>query len=181
MKQSLIVVFSLISFCSFSQTIKQGSKLNYTISTDDGSIDLLIKIDSLSPSFVRFKWSSQNVGTGSWDLQSKSLETANTGRWSQLEPDKIITLPNDQSVVVISKAQWASIQKDKKTELDMVKYAVKKNPQPFKISGKEADVIYLENEDGTSKLWILNNPSFPAMVKISGNKFGADAELKTVD
>ncbi len=65
--------------------------------------------------------------------------------------------------------------------MDMVNYTVKKNPQPYKLNGKDIEVIYLENEDATSKLLILNNSSFPAIVKISGNKAGADAELKSVE
>jgi len=185
MKRLLAASFLLFSFYGFAQNnvpvIKQGSKLNYSITTENGSIQILVKIDSLSPSYLKLRWSAPEVGTGIWEIKAKSLESANTGRWSKLEPDANITLPDNEIVVLFSKAQWASIQKDKKTEFDMVQYTVKKNPQPSKLNDKDVDVVYLENEDATSKLWILNSPSFPAIIKISGNKAGPDAELKSVE
>ena len=51
----------------------------------------------------------------------------------------------------------------------------------FKIGEKPVDVIYLESGDKSSKLWVLNNPALPLMVKIVGNTGGPDFTLLSVE
>jgi hypothetical protein len=186
MKNILVAAFILSSVYSFSQAtsrpvIKQGAKLSYAIATDEGSLPLLIKLDSLTNSYVRFTWSTPNVGKGTWILRENTLEKATNGYWGQLEPDSEILLPENQSIVIFSKTQWTKIQKDKKTDFDGVTYALKTTPQPSKLNLKDVDALYLENENGTTKIWLLNNATFPAILKIEGNIAGPDVELKSVE
>jgi hypothetical protein len=184
MKRFLLAASMLMSMYGMCQTVpvfKQGTKMEYSIVTDQGEMSIAVKVDSLSPAFLRLKWSSGQIGTGTWEITSKSLQSATAARWSQLEPDATVTLPENECLIIVSKAQWASIQSGKKMELDMVSYAVKKNPEESKLNGKSVNAIYLESADGTSKLWLVDNEAFPAILKIRGNKAGPDIELKTVE
>jgi hypothetical protein len=188
MKYILFALLSLSTITAFSQAsalpvIKQGSRLSYAITTNDGILPLTVRLDSLTPAYIRFGWSAPNLGAGTWIIKEKSIEKATAGWWEELQADKEMLLPDNQSVVIFSRAQWEGIRKDKKTELDMVIYAVK-TPGPqqkLKLNNKEVDALYLENDGGNSKLWILNNPSFPAILKIEGNTAGPDVELKSVE
>jgi hypothetical protein len=185
MKIALLTIFSLLSVYGFSQTstplFKKGTKLKYDIVTNEGTLPLTVSVDSLSPSFIKYKWTAPNIGSGTWLVKEKSLESANSGRWSQLEPDAEVTLPDDQSVGMLSKAQWKSIQQDKKLMLDMVNYTLKKLIEPSKLNNKEVDALYLESDNASSKIWILNNSTYPAILKLSGNSAGPDIELKNVE
>jgi hypothetical protein len=61
---------------------------------------------------------------------------------------------------------------------------VVKNPsdqQLLKLNGKTLDAIMLETETGGHRLWVLNNSSFPFIVKIEGNPKGIDLDLTSID
>lgn len=84
---------------------------------------------------------------------------------------------------MFSRAQWESSGKDKKADFDNMHFAVKQptDQQQIKINGKVLDVILLENENATTRLGVLNNPSFPVIVKLAGNPIGTDFEIQSVE
>ena len=78
---------------------------------------------------------------------------------------------------------WNAISKDKKTEYDQQQYTVKQpsEQQILKLNGKALNVIMLESQNGSSRVWVLNNPQFPAVVKIEGNPMGIDLWVTSID
>jgi hypothetical protein len=49
----------------------------------------------------------------------------------------------------------------------------------FKLNGKTIDALYIESESG-AKIWILNNASYPLILKMENNPNGVDAELTMI-
>jgi len=189
MKNVIIAFYLLISSTVLSQAkhsplIKQGSKLNYLIAIPDGnSFPLTIILDSVSSQYMKWGWVMSDGNKGSWIAKKNSLENANQGWWSDLEPNSEIALTDNQMVGMFSKALWNAIQKDKKVTFDMLEYNVKSpsEQQRFKMAEKEINIVFLEGSNSTSKIWILNNPSFPLIVKIEGNPAGPDIALQSVE
>lgn len=84
---------------------------------------------------------------------------------------------------MFSKAQWNTIQKDKKVVYDLVSYVVKSpsEQQRFKLGEKEVNSIFLEAANGSTRIWLLNNPTIPLILRIDGNQAGPDIVLQSVE
>jgi len=185
------IIFSLcllITTAGFAQdkyapAIKQGTALHYTVYAQGQNIPCVFSFDSVASNCIKVGWNIDGLGTGSWLMKSKSLESGTKGYWGQPTPGMQEELGDDQTVLVFSKAQWASLQKDQKINFDQQTYTVKKptDQQVLKLSDKPVDALYLENESGSSHLWILNNPSFPILLKIEGNTAGPDIAISSVE
>jgi hypothetical protein len=46
--------------------------------------------------------------------------------------------------------------------------------------GKEIDAVYAESADGATGYWILNNDSFPLLLKLTGNPGGINLAFKDI-
>jgi hypothetical protein len=128
-------------------------------------------------------WTVEGYGSGTWVMKSKSLESGTKGYWDQPLVGQQVDLPDDQTVLLFSKAQWDMLQKDKKVIFDQQTFTVKtpSEQQQLKISGKPVDAFYLENPNGATRIWILNNATSPVLLKIEGNTLGADLTLNSVE
>ena len=182
------LVSLLLSNIAFSQEkflpeIKKGVTLNYQVSVNGQILPIQMKIDSLGPEYTRFTWSMQDGSGGNVINTRASLESASKAYWGELQNGADLTMPNDQSILMLSKSLWNSIQKDKKFTLDDQQYTVKEQPANaiFKLKDKPVNVIYAETANGGSKVWFLNSASAPIMVKIEGNPMGIDINLESID
>jgi hypothetical protein len=188
MKKMLLLLGLFSAFVSFSQDkyspdVKQGAKLNYVVFSEDQQIPLFISVDSLSSDFVKLGWNIEGFGNGGWVMKQKSLQSANRGLWNEPMNGMDQELPDEQTVLLFSKSSWDALQKDKKADYDMQSFTVAelKDDQQLKLNGKTVDVLLLQGENGSTRIWLLNNPSFPAILKIEGNTMGPDLELRSIE
>lgn len=128
-------------------------------------------------------WTIEGLGNGGWVMKKKSIEGATKGVWEEPISGSDMELADDKAVLLFSKAQWASIQKDKKADFDAQTFFVKDptEKQQLKLAGKVADAILLEGQNGSTRVWILNSSSLPILIKIEGNTMGPDLELRSID
>lgn len=187
MKKILFAFGLLAAVCASAQDkyilpIKQGSTLSYNILVNGQTITSIFSLDSISSDFVKVGWNIDQLGTGSWVMKTKSINEATRGYWGQPAAGVQEDLPGDQSVLFFSKVQWGSLQKDKKLVFDGHTFTVKQasEKQQVKLGDNIVDAILLETQNGATRIWILNNPSFPILVKIEGNPAGPDLTLETV-
>jgi hypothetical protein len=185
-----VLLFALLLTCSFAgmaqdkfnPTIKKGSKLSYALFTGGQTIPFSASIDSLGKEYVKIGWNIEGIGTGGWIMKKKSLESANKGYWSQPSPGSDEELGDDMTVMVLSKAQWDGLQQNKKFDYNEASFTVKADGgTPLKIGGKIVDAIQVETAGGNTKLWVLNNPDFPALLKVEGNSHGVDLEISNIE
>ena len=179
-----VIAITLHAQEALNPAMKKGVKLHYTVNTGDGQeLPLLISIDSVAPKYVKLSWNIEGMGTGGWVMKETSLNKANRGWWGEPVSGSDMDLPDDQLVLLLSKDQWNAISKDKKTEYDQQQYTVKQpsEQQILKLNGKALNVIMLESQNGSSRVWVLNNPQFPAVVKIEGNPMGIDLWVTSID
>jgi hypothetical protein len=184
MKKILFVLCLFSSLASlaqekFSPAIKKGSKISYTLYTGGNTLPFLASIDSLSKEYVKIGWNIEGLGTGGWIMKKKSLESATHGYWNQPSAGSDEELADDMTVLVLSKAQWNGLQQNKKFDYNETSFTVKEGGTPIKIGGKTIDAIQLEG--GSTKMWILNNPDFPALLKVEGNSHGVDLEVVNIE
>ena len=188
MKIRFALLLLLPASLAFSQEkllpeIKKGVTLSYTVSVNGQAFPIQMKVDSLGAEYVRFNWSMQDGSAGNVINTKNSLESAVKAYWGELPSGTDLTIPNDQSILMLSKALWNAIQKDKKFTFDDQQFTVKEQPGNaiFKLKDKPVNVIYAESANGATKAWFLNSASAPIMVKIEGNPVGIDINLDSID
>ncbi|WP_315819062.1 hypothetical protein [Paraflavitalea speifideaquila] len=115
-------------------------------------------------------------------MKKKSLENAKNGYWSQPTAGTDEELGDETTVLILSKAQWNGLQQDKKFVYNDQTFTVKQGDQAgLKVGGKTIDAIAVEGPNGSTRLWILNNAGFPALIKVEGNSHGVDLELTNIE
>ena len=188
MKNILLPIFVGVSLFGFSQdklapVVKQGTRFTYVVHSNGQDIGFLASIDSVSPGYMKLGWSIDGLGTGRWVMKKNSLEKATSGYWDEPVPNSDIQLSDDQTVLILSKLQWESIEKEKKFTFDQQNFVIKtpSDQQLLKLKGKPLDAMMFETETGGHRVWILNNASFPIVVKIEGNPRGIDLDLTSID
>jgi len=166
-----------------SPTIKKGTTLTYLVSANGQSFPIQMRVDSISSDYARFNWSMSDGSSGTAINTKASLDNAVHGFWGELHSGEDQTMPADQSILILSKALWSSIQKDKKFRFDEQDYVIKEQPTAsvFKINDKPVNALYAESSNGSVRLWFLNNPSIPILLKIEGNPLGVDVNLQSVE
>ena len=188
MKASLLIVMLTVSFASFSQgkllpEIKTGTKMQYTANVNGQEIPVGFSIDSLVTDYLKIGWSVEGYGEGSWIMNKKSLQSATGSMAENPEPGVQMVLPDDKAQLIFSKDQWATLTKDKKVKHNNIEYNVgtPASGDEFKIGDKVVDVVYLESADKSGKIWLLNNPAIPIILKITGNTAGADLVAMSIN
>lgn len=187
MKKLLFVLCLMNAAAAVAQekvnpVIQKGSKFSYTLYTNGQAIPFSAMVDSLSNDYVKIGWNIEGMGTGGWVMKKQSLENATHGYWNQPTPATDEVLADDITVLILSKAQWAALQQDKKFVYNDLTFTVKAGEQTgLKAGGKTFDAILAEGNEGKTRLWILNNPAFPALMKVEGNGHGVDLELSNIE
>lgn len=188
MKRLLTIVFALAILSAHAQkagfpALKQGSKLTYLVNANGQEIPLVISFDSVTTDYVKLGWDIQGLGSGGWVMKKPSLESAKRWYWDQPMSGMDADIADDQAVLYLSKANWTALQKDKKIEIDQqqLSVATATADQQLKLNGASVDAILLQNESGSTKVWVLNNPTSPILLKIQGNMSGPDLEIRSAE
>ena len=179
----LLVALSSMAQEKNASVIKQGSKMHYSAFLNGQSFPCIFSLDSVTATYAKVGWTVEGFGSGSWIMKSKSLESGIRGYWNQPSPGTDEELAEDQTAILFSKAQWDMLQKDKKLNFDQQTFTVKtpSEQQQIKLSGKPVDAYLLENPNGSTRIWLLNNAAFPVLLKIEGNSLGADLTINSVE
>lgn len=179
----LLVAVQAVAQEKYVPAIKQGTALHYAAILNGQNFPCTFSFDSVAADYVRVGWNVDGFGSGSWIMKKKSLDNGTRGFWTQPTPGTQEEMGDDVTVLLFSRAQWDALQKDKKINFDQQTYTAKtpSEAQLFKLSGKTVDAIFLENQNNTTRIWILNNATFPVLLKIEGNTLGADLTLNSVE
>lgn len=183
MKQLIILSTLILLFFSVSaqhttnSTIQKGTVLSYIIYPPGLAVNYSFTIDSMSGSYLSFTWMSESGRVGEFIMNEASVNTATRGYWSPPQPGAV-TMDNDQTVLCFSKALFQQLKENKQVEFDGVSYLLKKitPAEQILLNNKLIDALYLESGQG-SKIWLLNNEQFPAILKIKDNPMGVDVEI----
>jgi hypothetical protein len=188
MNRFLLVLALVFSMAANAQqaavpTIQKGSKLNYIVYANGDEVPLTVTLDSITTDFVKLGWSIGGYGSGGWIMKKPSLDKGNRNAWEQPGLGMDTELPDDQVVLLLSRASWASLQAEKKAEIDQQVFSVAAPAagQEFVLDGKQVDALFIQNQTSGSKMWFLRQADLPVLLKIQGNTAGYDLELRSIE
>ena len=184
-KISLIIVAAFICHITIAQKylpkISDNAVINYNVfATAVGQqIQLKLTIVSVIDPVV-MKWDIPGLGTGSYQLSAKGFESGTKMRLKEPE-DGVTKLKDDETIMLISKSAFSDLVKTQSFTLNNTKFTVKAvDTAPYKINDKEADVIHALSANGKVDIWILNDPDFPLICKLSGSPQGIDVDMLNI-
>jgi hypothetical protein len=185
MKQYVFVFLIVMSTtCAIGQekpAIKQGTWLKYSVTVGGQSFPMFFQLDSLTKNYCGLTWNFQNSKSGRFVMRGSSLDSAFFGYWNQPIVGEELEIPATQGLLLFSRLLFSQLKKDGKANFDDYKIAVKKTAPSdiLMVNNKVIDALYVES-DGGAKIWILNNPITPLILKIEGNPFGVDVTISHI-
>lgn len=184
-KFKLLIVAFIITHVAAAQTtvlkIGVGSILNYNVvATSSGQqIPLTLNIISLNDP-MKIKWTLTGLGTGSFIIPAKALESGTKMRLQEPMPNVDTQFGDQETIMFISKATFGDMVKNQEFTLNKVKFSVKPSDKSFQLAGKTIDTFHAATANGKVEMWIINSPDFPVICKFTGNPAGIDFELTNV-
>ena len=175
-------ILGMFSNAQQTLSIRQDNRLAYNVTVNGQTFPMFAQIDSLSPAYCSLTWNFEDGRSGRFIMEKNSLDNAGYGYWKQPVVGEELVLPASRSVLMLSRTVYSSLIKNKNALFDDYAIAVKPAPADnvFKLQDKIVDALYLESESGT-KIWVLNNPSTPLILKMEGNPFHVNLELIAID
>ncbi|PTQ94956.1 hypothetical protein C8P68_106170 [Mucilaginibacter yixingensis] len=175
----ILIIALLVSATAFAQdklTFKEGSTLNYDVNYGGQSIVFALTIKSLGDP-IKMDWDVQGTG-GSYEMTKKGFASGSSFN-AQPVQGGIAKLTDDETFCVISQSAFKSLTDTKSFNYGGVTYTVKETGT-YKFKDSTADDFYVTSADGKTEMWILNNPTFPVLLKIKGNPNGVDFAVSEV-
>ena len=169
-KQYLLIGLTIFACRSFAQkylpSIKPGSVLTYTATSRNTgqTAGVILTIINISDS-VKMKWDIPFVGTGYFEMGTKSLLSATKTVTEEPEPDMVTKLDDDKTLVLISKTAYRSMVSNKTFMLNGYIFNVKTDTSSIIINNKPLNVTYATTLKGHREIWILNEPDFPLICR----------------
>jgi len=98
-----------------------------------------------------------------------------------VSPDLLVLKPNE-TFFMISKSAFKDLVKNDKFIYNNTTYNLDKDKvaNEVVIDGKILNVLFVKAEIDETEMWILNNPDFPLICKISKNPLGVNCTLTEI-
>jgi len=175
----------LIGYAAFSQkyvpVIEQGTLITYKVASRATGQTANITLTMLNlTDTIKIKWEIPFVGTGSFQITPKGVQSGTKLLIQEPQPDEITKLNDDETLMFLSKDTFSSLVNNKTFTLNGYIFNVKTDTSTFSISNQAADVFYAVSVKGNREIWILNNPGLPIICRSNRAARGIDFELQSV-
>jgi hypothetical protein len=180
-KTNILLALAVLTASAAAQQnihIKQNTRFQYSISVEGRSFPMYFQLDSLNAANMVLSWGFDDGRSGRFIAGRASIDSAVKGYYNPPEAYETVAIPATQCLLFFPKLLFASLLKNKTVLFDDAALTLKPYTagNVFKVMGKIIDALYLESGTGT-RIWILNNPETPLVLKIENNPAGVDVEL----
>jgi hypothetical protein len=179
--QGITAILLCMAAHAQEKQIKQGSTLFYNILPPNGTARYQVQVDAVLPGNISLSWVSESGSSGYFHMYPPATDSAVRGYWEPPVSGTTLEFKDDQLVLLVSKKIWQEIQHGKTTTYDGTIYYVKSMDKIYHMQNGIVHSVYLESTDASSKIWLLNNPGLPVIIKMEGNPRYVDIELVSVD
>lgn len=162
--------------------LKTGTTIEYEINAQGQSFPMYLTIASIGEDGIVFDYNIAGSMTGKFINSRANLEKGVTMNWDQPAPGEERTLPDDQTIAMVSRTFFSELKKNKTAKYDGIDLTLKeiKKGEEIMSGDKMVDALYMESSDGATKYWVLNNDKYPVLLKVEGLPSGISLALKEI-
>jgi len=182
----LTLLFCAISQMGISQnyipSIKNNTELNYVCKLHGQTRTLTLTTKMTSDTLV-FYLETRGVKSNIV-ISQKALKNGNALSYNQGEYSNVLVLKPTETFFMISQSGYQDLVKNKKFVYNNTTYVLdeKADKNGVVIEGKSVDAFHVIAEIDKTEMWIVKNPAFPLICKITENPLGINWTLvKIVD
>lgn len=187
-------LYSLLLFISFSLAsnaqkttpiIKPGTTIDILVK-DGREIPIRVTIKHLGDT-LDFSWQENNANAitakGKKSATKVKKDTDNISKYFiQPHQEGILTvrLQNDETLITLSKAAYRDLTLKKKVTYKGNQYLVVHDKGNFTMQHTNVDATYLQSDDYSNYMWVLNNADFPLILEIKSKPVVSNASFDAV-
>lgn len=185
MKRLSLVLLSFFAFVIIraQEAIKigEGTKLHYSIMPNGGYVTASLFVEKLNADTLLFSW-QLNARSGRRGMLKKSIETARKGYWEPPMDGEDFMIPEDQSLLSLSRICFNELKQRGRMEFDGMVFTTKdSNAITYDMNGTKIRALSATSENGYTRIWVMDDPAFPLILKLDGNPFQVDVELTSIN
>jgi hypothetical protein len=176
---ALLSCFAFVIIRAQAPAIGEGTVLEYSIMPSGTFLTASLRIEKLNADTLLMSW-QLNSRSGRRGMLKKSMETAKRGYWEPPMDGEDFMIPEDQSLLSISKACYTELKQKGRMEFDGMFFTKSIDPVKYDLNGLKVDAFSATSENGYTRIWVLDNPDLPLILKLDGNPFQVDIEITSV-
>lgn len=176
----------MIVFCTIYQkgtaqnyipTLKNNTELNYVCKLH-GQTRTLSLIAQTAGDGLTFKLETRGVKS-SIVMLPEAVKNGNALSFNQGEYAPVLNLKPTETFFMISRSAYQELVQNGSFVYNNTTYVLDKNEDKngVSIDGKLIEALHVIAQIDATEMWIIKNPEFPLICKISGNPLGIDFTL----
>lgn len=183
----IVATLCLSAFMATAQPaskIRTGAKLTYMAIDPGAAVSLPISLTVPVSGGMVINYTVKQPGksfNGKISISKDGLEKGNALSWGDMSPDENRKLGSSETAFCFSRSFYSQLMKSKSAVYSDVTYTLQNNAKEsrMKVGAKTLTVLYVVGANGT-KFWILNDPKYPLMLKVTGNQEGPNLKVTSV-
>ncbi|PXY47373.1 hypothetical protein [Flavobacterium hydrophilum] len=170
-------IFQMMSAQNFVPTIKNKTELHY-ICKLHGQTRTLTLTSKITPDALIFNLDTRDVNSNII-TKSEALKNGNALSYNQGEYAPVLNLKPNETFFMISQSAYQDLIKNNRFIYNNTTYVLDQNADQNSIiiDGKAVDVLHVIARIDETEMWIVKNPEFPLICKISKNPLGINWTL----
>ena len=189
MKNTIITIllcgiFQLVSAQSYIPTIKNNTELHY-ICKLHGQTRTLVLSTKINDDNLVFNLNTKGVKNSTIKIQQEALKKGNALSYNQGEDLEVIVLKPTETFFMISQSAYQDLLENNQFIYNDTMYVLDQNADQknnILIEGKTVETLHVIAQIDETEMWIVKNPEFPLICKITKNPLGINWILvKVVD
>lgn len=177
----LVLLFCAICQIGISQnipSIKNNTELNYVCKLH-GQTRTLTLTTKLDDNKLVMNLNTKGVKDSKIIISQEALKNGNALSYNQGEDLEVITLKPTETFFMISQSAYQNLLKNNKFIYNNTTYVLDGNADKNGVSldGKLVDTLHVIAQIDETEIWILKNPDFPLICKMTKNPLGINFTL----
>ncbi|PXY42435.1 hypothetical protein DMB65_02770 [Flavobacterium cheongpyeongense] len=170
-------IFQMVTAQDFAPTIKNNTVLHY-ICKLHGQTRTLTLTSEITTDALVLKLDTRGVNS-SIVTKSEALKNGNALSYNQGEFSPVLNLKPNETFFMISQAAYQDLVKNNKFSYNNTTYVLDQNSDKNNvvIEGKSVDAMHVIAQIDETEMWIVKNPEFPLICKITKNPLGINWTL----
>lgn len=182
MKKIIITIvfcslFQMVTAQTYVPTIKNNTALHYVCKLH-GQTRTLTLTTKITADKLVLDLDTKGVKS-SIVIAPEGLKNGNALSFNQGETSEVIILLPTETFFMISKSAYQDLVKNNKFVYNNTIYVLdeKTDSNPVVIDGKTVDALHVVAQIDETEMWIVKNPDFPLICKMTKNPLGINFTL----